>query len=98
MPDKKGVHDWLQSAHVALVPGPATHLLESFAAGLLDAFRALGHDVQAKPNKATNLILTFARVGKPISWREALSFTISWISAVVAPSRTIFPKASHGTR
>ena len=76
MPDKKGVHDWLQSAHVALVPGPATHLLESFAAGLLDAFRALGHDVQAKPNKATNLILTFARVGKPISWREALSFTI----------------------
>ena len=45
------------------------------AAGILDGFRDLGHDVQEKPSDDTDVLLTTARYGEPIRWRDALLFT-----------------------
>jgi hypothetical protein len=41
----------------------------------LEHFRRQGHDVQAVPDDQTDVILTTARFGEPLGWREALLFT-----------------------
>ncbi len=59
----------------AFVPGPMTPLLEEFQQQLQGAFRLLGHQVRDLPDDQTDLILTTARFGEPVGWREALLFT-----------------------
>jgi hypothetical protein len=49
--------------------------LEQVVPGLLDAFRALGHTVQAQPDQHTDLLLAAAPFAQPLNWRDAVMFT-----------------------
>ena len=69
------MHPWLRRVHVVLVRGPTTPLLKEVANGLLGHFRLLGHNTQATPDDSTDVILTTARFGEPLSWRKAMLFT-----------------------
>ena len=68
-------HSWWKTISLAYVPGPATPLAEHVALGLLDHLRRQGHIVQDVPGEGTTVILTTARFGEPMRWREALLFT-----------------------
>jgi len=70
----KPTHPWLREIHVAFMPGPLTPLLEEIMEGLERHFRRLGHQVQTAPNDHTDVILTTARFGEPLHWRESLAF------------------------
>lgn len=70
----KPTHSWLRKIHVAFLPGPTSAILEEVAPELLRYFRLLGHDVQARPDNDTDVILTTARFDEPVSWREAPLF------------------------
>jgi len=70
------VHTWLRKLNVSFVPGPLTRSLHEVVNRLLERFHTLGHKVQPSPEKDTDLILTTAPFGEPISWREALLFTV----------------------
>jgi hypothetical protein len=50
-------------------------LAERVAAGLMDHFHHEGHVTEDVPSPETNVILTTARLGEPLGWREALMFT-----------------------
>ncbi len=71
----KLLHGWLCSLKVSFVPGPRDGVLDQVAEDLLDSFREEGHTVQPIPDDDTDLILTTARFGEPLNWREALLFT-----------------------
>lgn len=68
-------HSWLKQLHVSYVPGPSGALAEQVASGLVDYFHENGHFTESSPSPETNVILTTARPGEPLSWREALLFT-----------------------
>lgn len=68
-------HSWWKTINLAYVPGPATPLSEQVLHGLIEHFQANGHVVQDVPGSNTNVILTTARFGDPMRWREALLFT-----------------------
>jgi hypothetical protein len=61
---------------VAFLPGPTTPLLEEVVEELLGHFSKLGHDTQTAPDDHTDLIITTARFGEPLDWREAVLFTV----------------------
>lgn len=69
------VHSWLKQLHVSYVPGPSSGLAERVTIGLMDTFQRAGHMTQEVPSAETNVILTTARLGEPLGWREALMFT-----------------------
>lgn len=69
------VHPWLRELDVTFVPGPDSPLLNEVAGGLLRYFDRLGHKVRDVPDERTDIILTTARFGEPLGWREALLFT-----------------------
>jgi len=69
------VHPWLRQLHVAFVLGPTTSLLEKVERGLRHAFSLYGHQVQTTPDDRTDAILTTARFGESMNWRQALLFT-----------------------
>ena len=70
------MHSWLKNTHVAYVPGPEiSPIEEEFISSLLGQFRALGHFVQDMPDPHTDILITTAPFGQPISWRKALLFT-----------------------
>jgi hypothetical protein len=75
IPTAKPIHPWLQTIRLAVVPGPATPLLEEVLTVLLNHFRAHGHEVQETADDKTKLLLTTARFGEPVQWREALLFS-----------------------
>ncbi len=60
---------------VAFVPGPTPPRLRSFCERLLQDFRRLGHRTFAAPDATTDAILTTARFGEVVDWREALLFS-----------------------
>jgi hypothetical protein len=68
-------HPWLKQLTLSYIPGPATSLANRVAAGLMDYFHHEGHTTQAVPSPETSVILTTARLGEPLGWREALMFT-----------------------
>lgn len=68
-------HEWLQKLAITYIPGPTTPLLERFAENLINQFQENGHLVQPEPDNETDVILTSARFGEPLGWREALLFT-----------------------
>ncbi|MGD2027507.1 MAG: hypothetical protein PVI99_06790, partial [Anaerolineales bacterium] len=72
---KKETHGWLRSIDLYFHPGGQSTLLEETAQNLLDAFAALGHNVQHQPDASTDVLLTTARFGELLSWRKALLFT-----------------------
>ena len=69
------IHAWLRQISVACVSGSTTSLLGRFTANLLECFRQLGHRVQAAPDGTTDALLTTARFGEILNWRQALLFT-----------------------
>lgn len=68
-------HSWLKELSISYVPGPATLLSQQVASGLIEHFREEGHQATAQPSSETEVILTTARLGEPLRWREALLFT-----------------------
>lgn len=70
------IHPWLRQTSVALVPGFRTPLLDEFCAELGREFRRLGHEFGDTPDGASDAIFTTARFGQPVTWRDAVIFTM----------------------
>ncbi|MGC8780418.1 MAG: hypothetical protein ACP5UQ_06085, partial [Anaerolineae bacterium] len=69
-------HPWLKKLHVTYLPGPSTPLSADVADRLIRRFGELGHDVQERPTDETDVVLTTARFGEPLSWRQAPAFQL----------------------
>jgi len=73
---QKPTHTWLRpGVQLAYIPATTTPLLETVADELLAAFRAMGHTTQTEPDPAVDAVLTTARFGEQVPWREAPLFT-----------------------
>ena len=68
-------HSWLKQLNVAYIPGPSTGLAHQVSSELMNYFQQEGHIAKNVPDAETNVILTTARLGEPLGWREALMFT-----------------------
>ena len=68
-------HTWLKQLTVSYLPGPADPLSERVASDLMDFLHNEGHTTQDLPTADTDVILTTARLGEPLGWREAFMFT-----------------------
>ena len=68
-------HTWLKQVKVAYAPGSLTPALEETVQGTLAAFAALGHTVQEQPTNETDILLTTARYGDVLNWRQSLMLT-----------------------
>ena len=68
-------HSWLRKLTLSYVPGPSTELAESVATELVDYLQDEGHAVQKIPSRETSVILTTARLGEALGWRQAMLFT-----------------------
>lgn len=75
-PPTEPMHPWTRRVHVAQVPGPPDALLDTIKQELLAAFAARGHDVQIVPDDETDVVLTTARFGEPLGWRDAPIFSL----------------------
>jgi hypothetical protein len=71
----KPKHPWLRKLSVAAASGPTSPLLEKAVGDLLRRFHLHGHQVQAAPDGCTDVLLTTARFGQPLGWRQAPLFT-----------------------
>ena len=69
------VHTWLRGINFSFQPGETNSLVETFLTGLRNAFLQHGHLSSHPPCSDTELIVTTARYGTPLNWREALMFT-----------------------
>ena len=88
--NKPYVHSWLRKTHVCFVPGiRVTPLAQEAIINILEQFQLLGHTIQTVPDENTDIILTTAPFGEPVSWRESLSF-ISRIKFKLTHSPSIF--------
>src|SRR3989304_2088265 len=65
-------HDWWAPLRLAYVPGCEHPVLEEVLPAFLEHLRQTGHDVRPAPDEATNLMMTTARFGEPVPWRQAL--------------------------
>lgn len=72
---QKQIHSWLRPIQIHFHPGTLTPLLEETANKLLAAFAGHGHTIQDEANARTDVLLTTARFGELLSWRDALMFT-----------------------
>lgn len=68
-------HSWLKTVAVAFAPNVSTPLLEAVQSQLRAHFATQGHHVQPTPTDETDIIITTARFGQPVPWREALMMT-----------------------
>ena len=69
------IHSWLKKLTLSYVPGPSTELAERVAVDLIHCFQKEGHNIEGVPSAKTNVILTTARFGEALGWRESLLFT-----------------------
>ncbi|HXV33288.1 MAG TPA: hypothetical protein VD769_04700, partial [Gaiellaceae bacterium] len=72
----KPTHPWTRHIRVSSVPGPRDALAEGMVPDLLSAFARLGHHVDEIPTPETDVVLTTARFGEPLEWREATFFSL----------------------
>ena len=72
----KAMHPWTRHIRVSYVPGPRDDFAEAMAPDLLAAFARLGHGVDEVPTPETDVVLTSARFGEPLGWREATFFSL----------------------
>lgn len=68
-------HDWLKQLTVSYLSGPSTPLANRVASDLMEFLHQEGHTTQELPTADTDVILTTARLGEPLGWREAFMFT-----------------------
>jgi hypothetical protein len=68
-------HTWLKQLAVSYLPGPSTPLANRVASDLMEFLHNEGHTTQELPSADTDVILTTARLGEPLGWREAFMFT-----------------------
>jgi hypothetical protein len=69
------IHSWLHKTHVCFVPGePVTPLAQEIIDNTLEQFRLIGNTVQTTPDDDTDILLTTAPFGEPISWRKSPTF------------------------
>ena len=68
-------HTWLKQLTVSYLPGPSTPLANRVASDLMEFLHQEGHTTQELPSADTDVILTTARLGEPLGWREAFMFT-----------------------
>jgi hypothetical protein len=68
-------HTWLKQLTVSYLPGPSTPLANRVASDLMEFLHNQGHTTQELPSADTDVILTTARLGEPLGWREAFMFT-----------------------
>jgi hypothetical protein len=68
-------HSWLKQLTITYVPGPGAGLSDQVASSLIRHFGEDGHTTPENPSPETEVILTTARLGEPLGWREALMFT-----------------------
>lgn len=70
-------HSWLKQLSVSYIPGSSAPagLADQVASQLMNYFRQEGHLTENTPSAETNVILTTAKLGEPLSWRDALLFT-----------------------
>ncbi len=71
----KPAHGWLKKIRVVFEPGPMTGMLEDVTDNLLSAFEQHGHEIQDAPANDTDVLLTTARYGEPLGWRDAMLFS-----------------------
>jgi hypothetical protein len=72
----KTAHPWLRKIQISSVFSYKSLFLDKVVDNLLEHFRHQGHKVQSVPENQTDVILTSARFCEPISWREALIFSV----------------------
>ena len=68
-------HSWLKQLTISYVPGPSTGLADRVASDLIRHFDEEGYQTPATPSPETDVILTTARLGEPLGWRDAYMFT-----------------------
>jgi hypothetical protein len=68
-------HSWLKQLSISYIPGPSTGLADQVASDLIGHFQQEGHHTLSSPAPETDVILTTARLGEPLGWREAFMFT-----------------------
>ncbi len=73
---RQPVHPWLKQLHVTYLPGPSTPMSADVAQTVARRFGELGHILQERPTEETDLVLTTARFGEPLSWRSAPAFQL----------------------
>ncbi len=66
----------LPTVHVAFLPGETTDLLDDLVPRLRKEFHRQGHMVQDAPDQNTDLVVTTAPFGRPLSWRQAAIFRL----------------------
>src|SRR5690242_6360167 len=68
-------HTWLKQLTISYLPGPSTPLANGVVSDLMEHFHSEGHTIQELPTADTDVILTTARLGEPLGWRDAFMFT-----------------------
>jgi hypothetical protein len=68
-------HSWLRQLNISYIPGLYTGLANHIASELMNYFHDDRHITENVPSAQTNIILTTAKLGEPLGWREALMFT-----------------------
>jgi hypothetical protein len=69
------IHSWLKQLAICYIHGPSTALSSRVASDLIDHFQQEGHITSPEPSPETDVILTTAKLGEPLGWRESLMFT-----------------------
>ena len=64
-------HHWMRAIRISYVPGPRDGVIAELVPQLLSAFERRGHDVAEFPDDETDVVLTTARFGELVEWREA---------------------------
>lgn len=70
------IHPWLRSVRAAIVPEHHHPLMLQVLEGIARHMVRLGHTVRDVPDDQTDLVLTTYRYGEPLSWRQAMLFTM----------------------
>jgi hypothetical protein len=84
------VHPWLHKIRVSFVPGDSiTSLAYEVVDNVMYQFTQLGHTVQYTPVDSTDIIITTAPFGEPLSYRKSLT-SISRIKFKLTHSPSIF--------
>ena len=72
---ERHAHSWLGKFNLAYVPGPAADEVQEVVQELLDVFQGNGHQILADPRDGADILVTDAKFGSPLNWRNSLLLT-----------------------